>query len=280
MTLTISELLAHSYVLTVDKRKLFAFNQTFRRMGLEPLPKPYSGRMVDRGSAEYRVNKHFVAAHMSHFEICELAMRSGWPFVCIFEEDAIPCKDILHELAEHLRDIPDDAYILKLGYVRFDSEVMKIPCAGKFECLSDRKFQERFFGGSHAYIIFNGFYKFNAEMLSCCRSKLERIKDIIPIHSPGNLQDARTDVEWWYYEWLMTPKVYRNGLQARMYAVETRCNLFVQPDYVSWDADVSRWFDAAFGPSFARRVMRKLAGALPWAYRLYQVILWRCKTKR
>lgn len=270
MTITVKDLLEHAYVLTVNKHRLARFYRTFQSRGLVPLPRPYSGRIVDRQSAEWRINRHYVAAHMSHFEICEKARKDNWPYVCIFEEDAIPCMDVYQRLSEHLIDIPDDAVVCKLGYVRCSGETLSLPCTGKFERITESKFAETSFAGSHAYIVFKSFYAQNTIMLSRYRELLEVLKDRVPVHNPSLLSKVDVGADWWFYEWLMTPKVYRNRLQSRIYHVETRCNLFSQADYVTWDAESARWFGLEFAPSRVRRALRVIAAKAPLLYEVWR----------
>ena len=269
MTINLEELLAHSYVLTVSQHRLKHFNRTFQKYGLMPLPKPYRGRIVDRRSREYSINRHFVAAHMSHFEICELARRDGWPYVCIFEEDAAPCKNIGNELTEHLVDIPEDALICKLGYVPCSGEQLSLPCTGKWERITDEKFGRFFLGGSHAYIIFSRFYEYNSQMLRLYKDELEGLKDSTILHKPSCPRTTGMNHDWWFYEWLMTPNQFRHKFQERIYCVETCCNLFVQPEYLKWDRQIKNVFDSSYGPSFVRRLMRVLVSYFPSFYNVW-----------
>lgn len=72
MKLTINELLNNSYVLSVNDDKFEKFKEKFRSLGL-CCPQRYVGRIVDRASDEYKFNKHWIAAHTSHFEIVKMA---------------------------------------------------------------------------------------------------------------------------------------------------------------------------------------------------------------
>ena len=62
-----------------------------------------------------------------------MAKFLDWPFVCIFEDDAYPCKDCRQWLEDSLKDLPDDieclvlghCYILRLmSYSRMDMTIM------------------------------------------------------------------------------------------------------------------------------------------------------------
>jgi len=269
MTISVAELMSHSFVLSVDERRLRRFNRVFGQFGLLPLPEAYIGRKVDRSGVEYAVNKHFVAAHMSHFEICRLARKRDWPFVCVFEEDAYPCRDVVHRLSDHLIDIPDDAYIYKLGYVRFSEEMMGLPCSGPIECVAERKYCDHYFGGSHAYIVFRRFYEDSEMMLRLFESRFDSLKEIVRMHHPGCLSKNLELAGLWYYEWLMTPNVYLDNRQRHIYHVETCCNLFVQPDYVEWSPCVRDWLGSGCAPTLFRRFLRICASRMPGLYSLW-----------
>lgn len=238
MTLSIEDVLAHSYVLTQGGIGLRHFNETFRRYGLLPLPKPYIGRRVDRNSREFAVNRHFVAAHVSHLEIVACAERNDWPFVCVFEEDALPCRDVLGRLRDVLKQVPDDAFLLRLGYVPFDG---RGGGGDLIECLKDSRYEKEFFGGSHAYIVFRSFFLHNAKMLQTYRETLSRVVSVRRIDHPRFL--LSTEQGFWFYEWLMAPNIYRNPLQARMYTINPTENLFVQPRYVAFNSTTRKCFE-------------------------------------
>lgn len=258
MTLTIADLMSHSYVLTQGGDGLRRFNEMFGRYGLLPLPAPYVGRRVDRGSREFAKNRHFIAAHVSHLEIVEQARRNGWPFVCIFEDDALPCRAVLQKLERCLRKIPDDAYLLRLGYVPFDGRFAMERTDSDIERLTSPRYIENYLGGSHAYIVFSSFYEENARMLETYRTTLSAQVGERNINHPRYLSPAER-MSVWFYEWIMTPQVYRNPLQERMYSVNAADNLFVQPEYVTSNAVTKSMFEGIRRPSIVRRLLRRLS---------------------
>ena len=54
---------------------------------------------------------------LSNLAIVKAAEALGWPFVCVFEDDALPCIGAKQKLEGLLRRLPDDIDMLKLGWL-------------------------------------------------------------------------------------------------------------------------------------------------------------------
>ena len=53
---------------------------------------------------------------LGHIAMMKMAKAMNFPFIAIFEDDAYPCADIEYKLAITLKNIPDDAEVVILGY--------------------------------------------------------------------------------------------------------------------------------------------------------------------
>lgn len=84
----------------------------------------------------------------SHVAIVKTAQALGLDYVCVFEDDALPCRGCRDKLEKCVQVIPDDADLVKFGY----SGVAKNPVRvnGAFERSKTT--------GSHAYMIFKKYY--------------------------------------------------------------------------------------------------------------------------
>ena len=87
---------------------------------------------------------------VSHAFLVKHAMMLGLDFICIFEDDAYPCNDILSKLQLALTGIPDDCDILKLGWSRIYNG--KTTLNNKFNA-DPRSY------GTFAYIVFKKYYE-------------------------------------------------------------------------------------------------------------------------
>ena len=252
MRISIDDLMQHSYVLTADECQLARFNAEFARCGLLPLPTPFIGRKVDRRSKEYLFNRHYLAAHYSHMQICDIANKNNWPYVCIFEDDAYPCRNVLRELGFLLSDIPDDALICRLGYVPYKGVCMK--SGGGWRPILDGIFSDMYTGGSHAYIVFSGFFAENRRMIAKFNADILPLAAVRSMHHP-RCYGQKELLNVWFYEWLMAPVVYHHEFQDRIYSVGMADNLFVQYAFIEWN-NISR---IRFKPSLRLEVKRKFA---------------------
>lgn len=155
--LNITELFKNSFVITIDNKKYSLFNRLFSTF-TTILPTKFNGiTILETGPAN---------CSASHFQCIEYAKRNNLPFVCIFEDDAYPCKDIKVKLDEVIKNIPSDANIVLLGWSQdgfnqtaYDKWINKDIVLQKRQSF-DNMFNKThsFISGSHAYIIFNSAY--------------------------------------------------------------------------------------------------------------------------
>ncbi len=81
--------------------------------------------------------------------IVSLAKAFDWPYVCIFEEDALPSFDAKDLLQKTLSIVPSSCLCLRLGY-RIVEDSLAVYSNG---FVSNAKAW-----GSHAQIVFNHYY--------------------------------------------------------------------------------------------------------------------------
>lgn len=136
-------MLKYSFVISVSNDRLNSFYDLFNSIGLNtPLPTLYDGFKINGVSGDLNIS-------ITHNSIVRLAKALNYPFVCIFEDDAYPCNQIVPLLNFYLGRIPDDAKILKLGYTK---------CRDNLSQNVDKFFVRRSTWGAHAYIVFNSGY--------------------------------------------------------------------------------------------------------------------------
>lgn len=87
---------------------------------------------------------------ISHYSLISLAYSLQLPFICIFENDAIPCKNCIDILSNALHALPDDIDVLKLGWTAMRNQP---------EALNDLFLANACTWGAHAYVIFNKYYQ-------------------------------------------------------------------------------------------------------------------------
>lgn len=79
------------------------------------------------------------------------AQLMNYPYVLIFEDDALPCLNFNNKIQKYLQHIPDDIHILKLGYSR--------PCnINDKDYFINNLYNTKKTFGAHAYIIFKNYY--------------------------------------------------------------------------------------------------------------------------
>ena len=176
----LKELFNHSLVITCNRRRKILLNATFHMVGL-PRPMAFSavtpsvfnggvlnypnGELLNAMQEEYGFNTTTLwndigrkavkkCCTMSHLLATYYAKVNNWPFVLIFEDDAWPnndiaedCKFVMDEI-HRMQESNEKLNFLRLGYNGPDT---------------NKDFQTRIvnyedFRGSHAYIVFNGFY--------------------------------------------------------------------------------------------------------------------------
>lgn len=157
MTITISELLEKSFVLSVSPARYDTFCHRFSKYGLnKPLPRLYKGFKLKNGvynKIGLIKTNNICNCNISHVCLIKVIQSLGWDYVCIFEDDALPCKNIIRDLTYYLTDIPDDTDMIKFGHL-----TQNTPCAA-----SNNKFVRQKTLGSHAYLIFKKYYAQFAE---------------------------------------------------------------------------------------------------------------------
>lgn len=156
MTIEVDELLSNSFVISIDRDRAAHFYRRFHDAGLhDPYPKLFRGyrmRVGDYRECRYHQGSMQLNCSRSHFDIVNIGRTLGLPFVCIFEDDALPCIGCRERLADALTDLPDDAHVVRLGWARFvKAPTMKIGDRGMYD--------DAVAWGSHAQIIFSGYYE-------------------------------------------------------------------------------------------------------------------------
>ena len=117
--ITLQELLDHSFVITINDERFNNFCKVFQEHNLNPLPKRFNGFTLpndiykDIGLIK---SSNICNCSFSHASIIKTVQSLDWPFVCIFEDDAYPHKDIINKFQNVLNDIPNNIDMMKLGY--------------------------------------------------------------------------------------------------------------------------------------------------------------------
>jgi GR25 family glycosyltransferase involved in LPS biosynthesis len=153
--ITLQELLDHSFVITINDERFDNFCKVFQEHGLNSLPKRFNGFMLpnniykDIGLIK---TSNICNCSFSHAAIIKTVEALDWSFVCIFEDDAYPHKDIINKLQNILSNIPDDVDMIKLGYLIIKNK-------NDLNILNNKLFYSNAkTTGSHAYIIFKKYY--------------------------------------------------------------------------------------------------------------------------
>ena len=153
MTITVKELLEHSFVISVDDFRYKTFCERFSKYGLnDPLPRLYKGFTIKNNiykETGFIKTKNLCNCFFTHIAMVKMAQALMWDYICIFEDDALPCLDIIEKLSYYLTSIPNDVDLMKLGYLGILKTNRKI----------DQKFIDAKTLGSHSYVVFNRFYQ-------------------------------------------------------------------------------------------------------------------------
>ena len=91
MKIELEELLAHSFVLTIDDKRFQTFKKVFEHHNLNPIPKKWTGHSEWWNSPIYN-------CYLSHKDIVGHARKNNWDFVCVFEDDAWPINGVVDKL--------------------------------------------------------------------------------------------------------------------------------------------------------------------------------------
>ena len=108
--ITAKELLQHSFVITIDNERFKWFKKVFKFHNLTPIPSKMEGVTYWFNSAQYN-------CYLSHKKAILTAKKLKWPYVCIFEDDAYPCNNVVEEIDKHLKELPNDCKVLALGNI-------------------------------------------------------------------------------------------------------------------------------------------------------------------
>lgn len=148
MNLTTQDLLKHSLVINIDDERLKWFKKVFKFHGLTPMPRKFQGTTLWYNSPQYN-------CYLSHRNAILTAKKRKWPYVCVFEDDAYPCVNVVEEIDKYLRLLPDDCQVLSLGNIMMWAANADDP---NFY----RSYQ---IYGAHAYVVFQSAYDKYIQML-------------------------------------------------------------------------------------------------------------------
>lgn len=153
MKLTVKDLLENSFVISIDEINIAAFYRRFKDAGLLPLPKHFVGHTLKNGDYSYvkfSQRNGITNCTRSHHDIIVMAKALDLPFVCIFEDDAIPAEGAVDTLESVLSDIPDYTRVLFLGSLSRST--------GYDSPYRPSVLEHCYVNGSHAYVIFKRHY--------------------------------------------------------------------------------------------------------------------------
>jgi len=86
------------------------------------LPNLFRGFTIKNGInslAGFIKTNNVINCTLSHEALIKYGQMLDMPYLCVFEDDAFPCKDICHKLLNTLNALPDDCDMLKLGAIKF-----------------------------------------------------------------------------------------------------------------------------------------------------------------
>lgn len=157
---SIDRLFEYAYVITGSDAGYGRFCDYFQKAEL-PLPKKFDGVYVSDQSVNETIkyDKYFNCS-LAHLFLIKMAKMMKFPYIVVFEDDAVPSRDVKRVLAEAIQDIPQDAAMLKLGWQKKVGTGCSVYVDEKFCKLKTR--------GSHAYIIFESGYDFVENILNSC----------------------------------------------------------------------------------------------------------------
>lgn len=171
MEISLDELFAHSFVISISNERLSAFKNRFHKEDL-PMPMIFTGFQYKNGvyrSAGIVKTRDTSNVRLSNLAIVKVAEALDWPYVCIFEDDASPCIGAKQKLKSILQDLPEDIDMLKLGWL-CKKDVINF----------NQKLCHAYTFGSHAYVVFK-----------CCYETFQKnatkffITDTFPMNDPA-----------------------------------------------------------------------------------------------
>jgi hypothetical protein len=148
--ITLKDLFCHSFVLTLSEHRLQVFRQRFARYFGEcsNLIRPFQGYKMSGLIARTNIM-------IGHTAIVRMAKAMDWPFVCIFEDDAFPCRDAearMSKLMEDTSTLPPDTRILWTGWCQIKGRLEPVEGSQDLCRLQGRC------AGAQAWIIFKDGY--------------------------------------------------------------------------------------------------------------------------
>ena len=161
MNLTEEQIFFYFFVISINDKRLEEFQKQFKKAGFKKIPELWHGATLKSNyykSFDDYPDKlvHYkwllsLCNGFGHFFLVEMARHMKWPFVTIFEDDAVPVDNIHKLIKTYCTDIPDDADILKLGYTGERHHSFLLYKDDKFVSIDQK--------GSHAYIVFQKEYE-------------------------------------------------------------------------------------------------------------------------
>ncbi len=151
--MTIEELFAHSVCISDSPERREIMRHSFAFAGL-PIPPMIRGMRIAAVYGDGRKYYHrgtFCApcCTAAHLQCINMAEFLGWPFVCIFEDDAWPCLNCRTALEKELANIPESG-VRFIGWCARTNDL---------------------FYGTHAYVVFADCYQIIRDAVTC--DKLE-----------------------------------------------------------------------------------------------------------
>lgn len=178
MNITLQKLLDHSFVITINDERFDNFCKVFNTYNLNPLPRRFNGFTLPNDihkNIGLIKTSNMCNCSFSHAALIKTVEALDWPFVCIFEDDAYPRKDIIDKIQIILNDIPDDVDMIKLGYTKINNKNKPINIDNRF--YSDAQTY-----GSHAYIVFKKYYKIYQKLFN-----IDAVADMLLMNSNNNI---------------------------------------------------------------------------------------------
>ena len=140
-------------MISVDDFRYGIFCERFAKYGLNcPMPRLYGGFQLKNGiykESGLIKTKNLCNCYFTHIALVKMAQSLDWPYIAIFEDDALPCKEIAGKLSYYLDALPDDVDIFKMGHLRYIDKPVELT----------KDFIRVCAYGSHAYVVFKKYYK-------------------------------------------------------------------------------------------------------------------------
>lgn len=177
--ISVDNLLERSFFITVNDGIYARRDADFRRrFELErlntPLPRRFEGFQIKNGvyrQAGLIKTNDMCSCFLSHMAVVKAAQALDWPFVCVFENDAVPRKNCREKLEAYLAGLPPETGLLKLGHLgSLDGNIKR---RGGFVEIKTY--------GAHAYVVFRRYYR---EYMRLARQDLHI--DRLAMNEPGD----------------------------------------------------------------------------------------------